>query len=1012
VPEVFPADADAQAWLTQALDELDALFQLTAFAAADARAELRFSLMEALHARGFTTVASVSALSAGEFRAALEGSVAYDHAADIQQSATPGPTPQPGPFRPVNPGGTLVNCVPPEHLSPFGAVAYLHDLLQVTPASTCDAPYAPSAEDAVGALISGRRGPLGGLHATAANLWTPVRAIDLVNESLEGLAAAAAGGAPARGGAVFDTATGAVAGHLLAAPGPDPDPAAEPGVGCARDEDCTSKDAGAAAGHRHDPASLLSAIPGHSSPAAVDLSPASAGAYRALVTDASAPLLPYDQPLDVDRSYLEAMGASRYEVMRRFRRDITEFVLDPAHEPTGFASHVWRYPVRLETALEFLCIGAHEYETLFAAPPGAQPAGSVPAAWQLYGFAAPQVDDRPWTSVAVRLPELLSRTGLTYCELVDLQRSGLVPFGAATPGQHVEGTPGPLPDCEPCCLQDWEVVFTDERDRRNPRAPLVRLLLAIRLWRLLRGRCTGGLSFAALADLDTVLHLFPAPAPDGDGEETAPADGIDPEFLRQLAALLILCEDFALPLLADPGHLPEQAGPVDRLPLLALWSGASGPGWQRAVRMLLDGVEDTAERTETELRVSPELLKVISENLDPLSRLCGFDPATPSDTWYARPTHTLRLAEVLLKIYRSRFTVGELLFLYTTGDHLPGDDPFPLQDEDEATGDPLALGHIEPQDGEGPHSLWALRRALHEVTVDEDEAGQWSWPRIVAALGRDLGYRPPANGPDPLERLGRHLFADELERTGVSVSAADRRYTAHLDARETSPLMWAETPLRYDSAAGELSAELPLDDADLLDQLLHLRPLHDRERRAVRDLYFAPRAELVPFAAIFENPAAAIEHLVQHGDSDERFAFFRRAFALFHRRCEVIARHLARHVLAATDGGRHGGRGGTKNARSARSARSARRRRPAPPGWCCARCGRTRTSAAPRGRTTRAPRPTSPGSRRPAAGRSRRCSACSAPAWPERSARCPRTRARTAAPTRCPGPGGASSGGR
>ncbi|GAB3816712.1 hypothetical protein [Micromonospora zhanjiangensis] len=420
----------------------------------------------------------------------------------------------------------------------------------------------------------------------------------------------------------------------------------------------------------------------------------------------------------------------------------------------------------------------------------------------------------------------------------------------------------------------------------------MRLALAVRLWRFLRRRCGGGLSFATLADLDSVLHVFTPGGP----------VGVDPEFLRDVAALLMLCEDLGLPLLADPCDLPPAAGPVDRVPLLALWTGAgsAGPGWGRAVRMLLDGVEDTAERSEPELRRSPELAKVLADNLTSLSALCGFDPATPSDTWWARPTHTLRFAEVLLKVYRSRFTVGELLFLYTAQPHLAGDDPFPLQDESEAIGDPLALGDTEPgQDGEDGFSLWALRAALRAVHVDEDHIRAWSWPRISASLRQEFGYVAPAAGPDPLEELGRHLFP---ERIGVGVPPSARRYAVPLAAADTSPLMWADTPLWYDAAAEELSIELPLRDGPLLDALLHLRPLRAAERRAVRDLYFAPRAALAPFAALFENPVGAFEHLVRCGDGDERFGFFRAAFALFHRRCALLAEHLGRHVLTATGG--------------------------------------------------------------------------------------------------------------
>ncbi|MFD0821085.1 hypothetical protein ACFQ0D_22905, partial [Micromonospora zhanjiangensis] len=806
VLDVFPGDPDAQAWLAQALDVLDALFRLTAFAPGAGLAELRFSLMEALYARGFTTEEAVQALSPDDFRAALDGTVAHPYAAQIQTASTWVAPPQPGPFRPVNPDGTLVDCVPPEHLSPFGPVAYLYDLLRVTPASSCAEPSDDATEGSLGELLAPRRGSLGSLQVTGANVWTPIPVIDLVNESLEELAATVAAGGPAQGGAVLDTAAASLAGHVLAPAGPDADPAAEASCGGAADHRASE-------GYRHDPTTLFAALPEHSSPAAVGVPPTSAQAYQALAVDLGAPQLPYDQPLDVDRSYLEAMGGSRYEVMRRFRRDITEFVLDPVAEPAGFGRHLWRYPVRFELALEYLCIGAHEFAALFATPPSDDPGEGETAAWQLYGFPSAVVDDRPWVTIAVRLSELLARTGLAYCDLVDLQASGLIRFGIL-PVETRDRTddPRPLPECEPCCPGDWRVAFPEEADQESPRDGLVRLALAVRLWRFLRRRCGGGLSFATLADLDSVLHVFTPGGP----------VGVDPEFLRDVAALLMLCEDLGLPLLADPCDLPPAAGPVDRVPLLALWTGAgsAGPGWGRAVRMLLDGVEDTAERSEPELRRSPELAKVLADNLTSLSALCGFDPATPSDTWWARPTHTLRFAEVLLKVYRSRFTVGELLFLYTAQPHLAGDDPFPLQDESEAIGDPLALGDTEPgQDGEDGFSLWALRAALRAVHVDEDHIRAWSWPRISASLRQEFGYVAPAAGPDPLEELGRHLFP---ERIGVGVPPSARRYAVPLAAADTSPLMWADTPLWYDAAAEELSIELPLRDGPLLDALLHL----------------------------------------------------------------------------------------------------------------------------------------------------------------------------------------------
>src|SRR4029077_9754824 len=92
---------------------------------------------------------------------------------------------------------------------------------------------------------------------------------------------------------------------------------------------------------RHGPAALFAALPEHSSPASPVAQPAG---YAALASDFSSPLLPYSQPLDVARSSLREAGTSRFELARRLRAQITEFVLDTT-DPAGFDSTLWRLPV-------------------------------------------------------------------------------------------------------------------------------------------------------------------------------------------------------------------------------------------------------------------------------------------------------------------------------------------------------------------------------------------------------------------------------------------------------------------------------------------------------------------------------------------------------------------------------------------------------------------------------------------------------------------------------------------
>jgi hypothetical protein len=322
VAAVFPGEDEAQLWLRQALEILNDLAQVTAgLTAGPNAAALQFSIMEALFARGFTSKASITALDEPDFADALTGCIAFQWASQIWANAggtlIP-PVITPTPFNPVN-GGGLRDCLPPPELSPLRPVQYLHELLQAGPSSTCAQPVA--ATTTFGSLLQPRRGDLASLTVDRANLETPLPVVDLVNERLEYLAAqvAAAGGSVnGVGGIVYDTAGQQVRDHHLQSPGTPPQPG-DP--------------------YHHDPAALFGALPEHSSPASPVAEPM---AYTALASDYSAPELPYTQPLDVSRSHLAALDVTRAEAMRRFRAQITEFVLGP--DPAGFDSTVWRYP--------------------------------------------------------------------------------------------------------------------------------------------------------------------------------------------------------------------------------------------------------------------------------------------------------------------------------------------------------------------------------------------------------------------------------------------------------------------------------------------------------------------------------------------------------------------------------------------------------------------------------------------------------------------------------------------
>src|SRR6185437_5893664 len=78
---VFPSDSRAAAWLVEAASAINALYYVADVTGND---PLRFSIAEALYARGFYSGASITALMADDFQDALIGTVAYIYATQIQ----------------------------------------------------------------------------------------------------------------------------------------------------------------------------------------------------------------------------------------------------------------------------------------------------------------------------------------------------------------------------------------------------------------------------------------------------------------------------------------------------------------------------------------------------------------------------------------------------------------------------------------------------------------------------------------------------------------------------------------------------------------------------------------------------------------------------------------------------------------------------------------------------------------------------------------------------------------
>ena len=796
----------------------------------------------------------------------------YTAAASISPpESTPSPTSSG--FEPVNPDGSLTNCIPPDCLSPLGPIAYLSEMLQVSPSSTCETPLTPSATNTLGTVIAQRRGPLANLSASCANLETPLPLIDIVNECLEYLGATqpppAGSSQSPPSGTIYNTSADQLAGYAL----------------CKKD-DCSRADDRAC----HDPAQIFAALPEYSTPA----KPTKANnqveplVFNNLKVDFSSCRLPYSQALDVSRTYLRQFRTSRFEEMRTFRKCITEFVLDPISPPAGFQSYLWRLPVRIETAIEYLGITLEEYAMLFqgtSPQPCGNPVGSsvsqqtlaVPT-WELYGFAS-SGGDNTWTNTVVILPEFLSRTCLTYCEFLELWKSGFVTFTSVNRGSDDRNAQS-FPDCEPCCLANYTIQFVTPKD---PAQALGQLAVLIRLWRKLKEHCGDGYSFAHLADICQFLALFGS------------TGAINPEFIREFVGFQMLRDYFHLPLV-DPGDYTAGTTGADRTHLLALWVGSSAKKWKWALGRLLEGVESDARRRYGCQRPHHEAVAHLADNLDALFRLAGFNPQVTTDTWNSRPTCTLRFAEVLAKICGSSFREGELLFLFNAEHPQDSEDPFPLQDPEDALTFPLDL----PENDEH-HSLWKLREALLAVEVREEEVCEWTWPRIVAELRDRFGYVPPS-GHDPLLSIGQHLFPHVLEASGFSVSLTQRQYRASL-AGSTAP--WNSppgSPFQYDTSVSpaQLWIQVPLCDEAVIAKLSQMPALTAAEQVAVQDLYFMPRADLAFVAFLFSDWQSAEKHLIEECDEANRWAYFRRHFALANARRKVIIEHIAKHIAHRT----------------------------------------------------------------------------------------------------------------
>ena len=214
--DVFPDDPAAQAWLTQAMTAINELLEI-ASVAWPRRDDVYPAVPGELSLLGHggplrARIPQRSDISPvrGRLPAGPDGHhrLRSTHAPRRRRSCWRrlAPGSEPGADVPADqPRRSLVNCVPPPCLSPTGPIAYLQEMLNLSQLSTCvdlaAAPVTPvTRRRRRWARCGQRRGPVGNLLASCANLETPLPLIDIVNECLDiGAAATAAGGT------VYDT---------------------------------------------------------------------------------------------------------------------------------------------------------------------------------------------------------------------------------------------------------------------------------------------------------------------------------------------------------------------------------------------------------------------------------------------------------------------------------------------------------------------------------------------------------------------------------------------------------------------------------------------------------------------------------------------------------------------------------------------------------------------------------------------------------------------------------------
>ena len=443
----------------------------------------------------------------------------------------------------------------------------------------------------------------------------------------------------------------------------------------------------------------------------------------------------------------------RFEAMRTFRKCITEFVLDPVNQPADFQTHLWRYPVRLDIAIEYLGLSPEEYDDALQR----RDAGTVRRAGHRPAAAHRRGPSRGRASLARGVPAGGDVDGAVSSGCPISSNAPASPIASSSNSGAAASFPFDnghdhhgFPECEPCCLDDLWLRFPEG----NPDDWIGKIAVFIRLWQKLRhhlrrrlhaSRARGYLQGAEF--LRPRLHSPARRIPDA-------ARPVPTEAHRQRRS-----RPWARPAPTEPS---------------CCRSGSDQPqniGTGRSSH-LLDGIAKHAECHHECERRGPEFIKLLADNLDPLSRLAGFDPATPPTPGISRPPTRCASPKSWRRSTPPTSPSARCCSSSPPDTHLDGDDPFPLQDPNEAERlaarsarrrpPPLAVG-TAPQAAARPlrtrsRSATGPGSAIESALIARVRLRRHRGRHVWASISSPTSWSSPASrsaGSAPLRRASR-----------------------------------------------------------------------------------------------------------------------------------------------------------------------------------------------------------------------------------------------------------------